>query len=95
MGLTASRTVKLPLLVLGIAETASSPDRPQGSLGSMKQEELARELAREAGRLPAAVAQDRIDELVHRIVRKLRQGRPVDLPGLGKLVTRAGRQTRR
>jgi nucleoid DNA-binding protein len=59
----------------------------------MKQEELARELAREA-RLPAAVAQDRIDELVHQIVRKLRRGRPVNLPGLGKLVVSAGLRKR-
>ncbi|MGH9647427.1 MAG: HU family DNA-binding protein [Bryobacteraceae bacterium] len=55
----------------------------------MKQQELARELAREA-RLPAAIAHDRIDELVHQIVRKLRGGRSVELPGLGKLVARAG-----
>jgi nucleoid DNA-binding protein len=55
----------------------------------MKQAELARELAREA-RLPAATAQDRIDELVHRIIRNLRRGRPVELPGLGRLVVRAG-----
>jgi nucleoid DNA-binding protein len=59
----------------------------------MRREELARELAREA-RLPAAVAQEQIDELVHRIVRKLRRGRPVELPGLGKLVTRAGARKR-
>jgi nucleoid DNA-binding protein len=60
----------------------------------MKQEELARELAREA-RLPAAVAQERIDELVHRIVRKLRRGQRVELPGVGKLVMRTGRFDRR
>jgi nucleoid DNA-binding protein len=60
----------------------------------MKQEELARELAREA-RLPAAVAQDRIDELVHRIVRKLRRGQRVSLPGMGTLIRRAGRPGRR
>ena len=69
-----------------------------GYSGDMKQEELARELARELPketRLPRAVAQDRIDELVHQIVRKLRRGRPVELPGLGKLVVRAGRRTRR
>jgi len=60
----------------------------------MKQEELARELAREAG-LPPAAAQERIDELVHRIVRKLRRGQRVDLPGVGKLVMRAGRNERR
>jgi nucleoid DNA-binding protein len=61
----------------------------------VKQEELARELAREA-RLPAAVAQDRIEELVHRIVRKLQQGQRVNLPGMGKLMvnqrTRPGRR---
>jgi len=60
----------------------------------MKQEELARELAREA-RLPPAVAQDRIDELVHRIVRKLRRGQRVSLPGVGTLVRRAGQQGRK
>ena len=54
----------------------------------MKHEELARELAREAG-LPAAIAQDQIDALVQRILKKLRRGRPVHLPGLGKLVARA------
>jgi nucleoid DNA-binding protein len=61
----------------------------------VKRDELARELAREA-RLPAAVAQDRIDELVHQIVRKLRRGQRVDLPGMGKLMvnqkTRPGRR---
>ena len=59
----------------------------------MTQEQLVRELARELPketRLPRAVAQDRIDELVHQIVRKLRRGRPVELPGLGKLVVSAG-----
>jgi len=58
----------------------------------MRQEELVRELARELPketRLPRAVAQDQIDELVHQIVRKLRRGRPVELPGLGKLVVSA------
>jgi nucleoid DNA-binding protein len=64
----------------------------------MKQEELARELARELPketRRPLAVAQDRIDALVHQIVRKLRRGRPVELPGLGRLVVPAPRRTRR
>lgn len=60
----------------------------------MKHEELARELAKEAG-LPAAAAQDQIDELVQRILKKLRRGQPVQLPGLGKLVMRAtGRKAR-
>jgi len=60
----------------------------------MKQKDLARELARKA-RLPAAVAQDRIEELVHRIVRKLRRGQRVELPGVGKLVLRNGPPDRR
>ena len=64
------------------------------SLGSMKQEELALELAREA-QLSPAVAQDRIDELVHRIIQKLRRGQRVDLPGVGKLVMRVQRPGRR
>jgi len=57
----------------------------------MKHEELARELAKEAG-LPKAAAQDQIEELVGRIVKKLRRGRPVSLPGLGKLVACPGRK---
>jgi nucleoid DNA-binding protein len=69
--------------------------RPPGDvLWGVKQGELARELAREA-RLPAAVAQERIDELVHRIVKKLRRGQRVDLPGVGKLVMRPGRPEKR
>ena len=60
----------------------------------MKKEDLARELARET-RVPAAVAQDRIDALVHRIVRKLRRGQGVELPGVGKLVVRPVRPGRR
>jgi len=57
----------------------------------VKKEDLARQLAREE-RLPAAVARDRIDQLVHRIVKKLQRGRPVELPGLGKLVARVSRK---
>jgi nucleoid DNA-binding protein len=64
----------------------------------MTQEELARELARELPketRLPVAAARDHIDELVHQIIQKLRRGRPVELPGLGKLVVPAGPRKRR
>jgi nucleoid DNA-binding protein len=61
---------------------------------NMKRDELTRKLAREDG-LPVAVAQDRIDELVHRIVTKLRSGRPVKLPGIGTLVRRAGTHKQR
>jgi nucleoid DNA-binding protein len=61
---------------------------------SMKRDELTRKLAREDG-LPVAVAQDRIDELVHRIVTKLRRGRPVELPGIETLIKRAGTHKQR
>jgi nucleoid DNA-binding protein len=52
----------------------------------MKREELARTLARETHQSSAA-ARDQIDELGHRILKALRAGHPVDLPGIGKLVT--------
>ncbi len=32
-----------------------------------------------------AEAADELDRVVHRILRKLRQGKPVSLPGLGRL----------
>ena len=51
----------------------------------MRREELARKLARET-RTPDAAARDQIDELVHKIVQKLRRGQPVKFPGLGKLI---------
>ena len=70
---------------VGLPKTAGFARRERGSLRGMKQAELARKLAREA-RVPAAAAQDRIDELVHRIIKNLRRGRPVELPGLGRLV---------
>ncbi|MEP6963156.1 MAG: HU family DNA-binding protein [Acidobacteriota bacterium] len=57
----------------------------------MKRKELGRELAR-AAHMPHGAAQDQVDALVHDIVRKLRAGRPVKLPGLGKLL---GQSTRR
>jgi len=51
----------------------------------MKRGELARKLAKEVG-LPQAIAQDRIDQLVHRILTRLQRGQRVELPGIGKLV---------
>ncbi len=48
----------------------------------MKRKALARELARTTDQ-PAAAAQDKVDELVHEILRRLRAGEPVDLEGLG------------
>lgn len=48
----------------------------------MKKTDLARRLAR-AGRITKAEAADRLDSVVHDIVRNLRRGRPAYLPGLG------------
>ncbi|MEO8098039.1 MAG: HU family DNA-binding protein [Acidobacteriota bacterium] len=53
----------------------------------MKRKEIGRELAR-AAHMPAGVAQDQVDKLVHDIVRKLRAGKPVKLPGLGRLLAK-------
>jgi nucleoid DNA-binding protein len=52
----------------------------------MKREELARKLARQAN-LPAAQARDEVDALVHRILKCLREGKPVEFPGIGRLVS--------
>ena len=53
----------------------------------MKREELARTLAREH-RLTRAEARDQVDEVVHRILKSLRGGEPVELPGVGRLVAK-------
>jgi nucleoid DNA-binding protein len=55
----------------------------------MKREELARVLSKQTNLSPAA-ARDQIDELVHRILKTLREGRPVELPGVGKLIAKSG-----
>jgi nucleoid DNA-binding protein len=52
----------------------------------MKRDELARALAREA-HLPAAAARDEVDFLVHKIMKSLRRGMPVEFPGIGRLVS--------
>jgi nucleoid DNA-binding protein len=52
----------------------------------MKREDLARSLARETRQSPAQT-QDQIDDVVHRILCSLRRGQPVELPGVGKLVS--------
>lgn len=52
----------------------------------MKREEIATQLARQA-HLPAAAARDEVDALVHKILKSLRQGKPVEFPGIGKLVS--------
>jgi nucleoid DNA-binding protein len=56
----------------------------------MKREELAKTLAQRTG-LSKSAALNEVDELVHNILVKLRQGRPVKLPGLGKLLVKKPR----
>jgi nucleoid DNA-binding protein len=48
----------------------------------MKKQDLATRLARKA-RTSKAVAADRLDLMVHRIIAELKKGNPVALPGLG------------
>ncbi len=57
---------------------------------AMTKEEIATRLARGA-RITPAEAADELDRLVHRILVRLRKGKPVSLPGLGRL--RLGRAT--
>ncbi len=51
----------------------------------MKRDELAKKLALETG-LSDIEARNEVDELVHNILKKLRQGHPVKVPGVGKLL---------
>ena len=64
------------------ARTVNVPHRG----GVMKRDELARKLAREA-HLPPAAARDEVDRLVHKILKSLRRGKPVEFPGVGRLVS--------
>ena len=50
-------------------------------LRQMKREEIAKKLARKTG-LSDSAARNEVDELVHRILHKLRRGQPVKLPGV-------------
>lgn len=59
----------------------------------MTKDELARQLASETKVSPAAAA-DQLDTLIHDILRRLRQGRPVKLPGLGTLQPTSRRSAR-
>ena len=59
----------------------------------MNREDLAQKLARQA-KLSRAAARDRVDELVRDILKSLRGGQAVDLPGLGKLVAKTPRRGR-
>ncbi len=50
----------------------------------MKKEELAKQVARSRGLSPSKAA-DLVDRIVADLIRELRKGRSVDLPGLGTL----------
>jgi nucleoid DNA-binding protein len=52
----------------------------------MKRIELARKLAAR-NNVSRAEARDQVDEVVRKILRSLRSGRPVELPGIGRLVS--------
>ena len=53
----------------------------------MKKKEIAERVAQETG-LPPAVAADEVDQVVHRILEKLRSGKPAKVPGLGRVELR-------
>jgi nucleoid DNA-binding protein len=53
----------------------------------MKRNEIARSLARR-NRMAAPAAQDRLDEIVHKILNRLKKGKTVELRGLGRLVAK-------
>ncbi|MEO7144294.1 MAG: HU family DNA-binding protein [Bryobacteraceae bacterium] len=52
----------------------------------MRKNELSERLAREV-HLSKAKAADRVDRVVHDLMKRLRKGEAVSLPGLGKLST--------
>lgn len=52
-------------------------------LVGVSNEDLARLLA-ERNRIPHVAAADQVDEVVHRILKKLRRGQGASLPGLGR-----------
>lgn len=51
----------------------------------VKRKQLGLELARTQN-LPRATAQDEVDEVVATLIRRLRKGEPVKLPGIGKII---------
>jgi nucleoid DNA-binding protein len=50
----------------------------------MKQDELARQIAMKTRTSPAEAA-DRLDRVVHDLIRKMKKGKRTALPGLGEL----------
>jgi len=57
----------------------------------MKRKELARKLA-DHNHVSKAQARDQVDEMVRKILRALREGKPVELPGVGQLVSKPARK---
>lgn len=57
----------------------------------MNKDELAARLARQAG-LSRAAAADQLDQVIHDILTRLRRGKPVSFPGLGRFVPGQGFQ---
>jgi nucleoid DNA-binding protein len=55
----------------------------------MRKPDIAKRMARQAG-LSEAEAADRLDHVVHQILRNLRQGKEATLPGLGTFAARPG-----
>jgi nucleoid DNA-binding protein len=53
----------------------------------MKKPDIAKRMARQTG-VSEAEAADRLDHVVHQILRKLRQGKAASLPGLGRFTPR-------
>lgn len=53
----------------------------------MKKKEIAERVAQETG-LPPAAAADAVDQMVHRILEKLRAGKPAKVAGLGRVELR-------
>ncbi len=52
--------------------------------GAMKKDEIAQNLAAQTG-ISKGEAADQVDRLIHRIAAQMRAGKPVRIPGLGKI----------
>jgi hypothetical protein len=54
-------------------------------VNAMKRVEIARKVAAQT-HVSRAEARDQVDEVVRKILKSLRKGRPVELPGVGRLI---------
>lgn len=59
----------------------------------MKSDNLTRSVARMT-RVSHARARDQVDEVIHKILKTLQKGKPVKLPGLGKLIPKIREKVR-